>query len=331
MGYATFGQLLQWIERPAQKQVAKHRRELVNLANQARQELYSMYSELKLGINVEECFEVQNFCLDCHNCCSSYTGITLTAEMDGVEAIYVSSDPVRYFSRWREQVTGIRCGSQCHFEAVDQGQVFPFEVDASCCSGKCIAFRPEFAEDNNKPVTIRYSDSTDREHHEKLLLREGQWMKTNYPVKKLALPGAVVLPQLCGPVVVAVIDGDEFREISRYAPWETVPAYSRVKIHGVKPGDRVRVLANRRYHRLYFDDEIIESDNERVWSNLVNYLLMHDQKTDNPNQMNIARGYLADAKRLLVGDKSRTAGGLQENKLVNRPRNIRRSRLWTRR
>ena len=331
MSYTTFGQLLKWLEIPAKQQASRHRAELVRLANQARQELYSMYSDARMSVDVEECFEVQAFCLDCHNCCSTYNGITLTAEMDGVESIHISTSPVRYHSRWREVTDGVKCGNSCQFEAIDQGSVFPFERDASCCSGKCIAFRADSTEDTNKSIRLRYTDTSGEDRHESILLSEGQWMKTNYPVKKLHLPGAVVLPELCGPVAVAVWDGTTFDEISRYSPWERVPSYGRIKIHGVKAGDRVRVRANRRYHDLYFDDEIVESDNQRFWVNLASYIIMHDMITDNPNQMNIANGYLATAKRLLIGDKSRTRGDLMESKMNIGKSTLRRSRLPSRR
>jgi hypothetical protein len=331
MSYATFSQLLKWLEVPAQKQVKLHRRDLVRLANSVRRELYSLYSEVPMNIDVNECFTVQSFCLDCHDCCSSYHGITLTNEMDGLEAIYKSSEPIKYYSRWREQSMGIACGDKCGYEAIDQGAVFPFELDAGCCNGACIAFRAQFAEDNNKEVTIRYTDTAGYDRHEKILIVEGQWMKTTYPVKKLHLPGAIVLPDLCGPVVVGVVKDDTITEISRYAPWEKVPAYRRIKILGVSPGDRVMVHANRKFHDLYFDDEIVETDNERAWVNLANYVIMHDLKNDNPNQMNIARAYLADAKRLLVGDRSRSRGGLQETQFKLHPRKVTRSKLRSRR
>jgi len=331
MSYSTFAQLLKWLEVPAQKQVRNHRGDLVRLANSIRRELYSMYAEVPMNIDVKECFTVQSFCMDCHECSSSYLGITLTNEMDGLEAIYQSSEPIRYYSRWREQSTGIVSGQKCGFEAIDQGAVFPFELDAGVCQGGCIAFRAEFSQDNNKKIVIRYQDTAGKDRHEEILITEGQWMRTTYPVKKLNLPGAVILPDLCGPVVVGVVKSDSITEISRYAPWEKVPAYRRVKIIGVKEGDRVLVHANRKFHELWFDDEIIETDNERAWVNLANYVIMHDLKNDNPNQMNIARTYLADAKRLLVGDRSRSRGGLQETQFKLSPRRVKRSKLVSRR
>jgi hypothetical protein len=331
MSYTTFAQLLKWLEIPAQKQIKSHRRDLVRLANQIRRELYSMYAEVPMNIDVSECFAVQSFCLDCHDCASSYSGITLTNEMDGLESIFLSSEPIKYFSRWREQSMGMSVGTQCRFEAIDQGAVFPFELDAGCCQGCCIAFRAQFSEDNNKEVTVRYTDTAGYDRHEKILLAEGQWMKTTYPAQKFHLPGAIVLPDLCGPVVVGSVSGDTITEISRYAPWERVPAYRRVKILGVEPGQRVLVKANRKFHDLYFDDEIVETDNERAWINLANYVTMHDLKNDNPNQMNIAKAYLADAKRLLVGDRSRSRGGLQETQFKLHPRKVTRSKLASRR
>jgi hypothetical protein len=331
MGYQTFGWLLKSLEIAAGNTVKDHRASLVRLANSVRQELYLMHSEVRTVMDVDECFTVQRFCLDCHECASSYAGITLTNEMHGVEGIWKSSAPIKYHSRWREESSGIETGAKCTWEAIDQGAIFPFEVDASC-SGSCIHFRAVESADTNKVVVFRYVDSNGTERTENIKLSDSSWTRSNYPVKKLILPGAVALPgQLCGGVRVAVIKDDSITELARYAPWEQVPSYRRIKILGAQPGDRVRVKANRKYHPLWFDDEIIESDNERGFINLANYIILNDSKSEDPNQVGRAMHFYNEAKKKFLGEKARDRGGYAEEKFNLQPRRPRRSRLLSRR
>ncbi len=327
MGYQTFGWLLKVLEEPAGKQVKHHRPALVKLANAVRHEMYLVHSSIRTMMDVDECFTVQNFCLDCHDCASSYTGITLTNEMQGVEGIWKSSMPIRFHSRWREEVTGIETGSKCTWEAIDQGSVFPFEVDGSC-AGSCISFKATEPQDVNKDLLFRYEDTTGADRIDSIKLTNEAWVRTNYPVKKPKMPGAVTLPDdLCGGVKVAVIKDDVITELARYAPWERVPGYRRIKIVGAAAGERVRVRANRKYHPLWFDDEIIESDNERALINFANYVILNDSKSDDPNQIPRAMHYLSEAKAKLLGDKSRDRGGYQEEKFDLHRKTPRRSRL----
>jgi len=107
MGYATLGQMLQWIEKPSGKTIKDNRCELVELANRIRQHFYLLYETVPLYLDGEECFMVEEFPLDC-NCKETFFGITLPDEYETVEAIWKNDIPIKMFDKWREYRDGIK-------------------------------------------------------------------------------------------------------------------------------------------------------------------------------------------------------------------------------
>jgi hypothetical protein len=172
MGYATFGQMLQWIEAPLAKKVSDNRCEMVEYANRIRQHFYLLYETTPLYMDGEECFCVEEFPLDC-NCKETFLGITLPAEYQTVEAIWKNDTPIKMYDKWREYRDGIRssCNCPCRYEMVDIENFFPTERELSPCgTNKFVKFMANNSKDCGKKLTVRYIDANGKSLSEQSLL-----------------------------------------------------------------------------------------------------------------------------------------------------------------
>ncbi len=327
MGYETFGTLLEWIAGPSGKTVRDNRCELVTLANRIRQHTYLLYETIPLHLDGEECFQVEEFPLDC-NCSEVYHGITLPVEYETVEAIWRNDVPIKLFDKWREYRTGIKDACSCRLSATDIESFFPTERELAPCGTCChVKFKAENCDDEGKILTVRYIDSTGHEK-EDLIELANHYVKTSKRVLMIKPRGGVVLPKgMIGSIIVA---DENDRILSNYSPFESVPSYRRLKINGVCCGDQVLVKASRRFHPLFFDTDVIETDNRLAYEEFAKFFRFNDSKSTDPAELAKAQNHAINGQKYLLGEKSRHRGKgtISQVRLNHGPKN--RSALRTR-
>jgi len=304
MGYATLGQMLQWLEKPAGKTVKDNRCELVELANRIRQHFYLLYEDLPLFMDGEECITVEEFPLDC-NCKETYMGITLPDEYQTVEAIWKNDVPIKMFDKWREYRDGVQSTCSCELAMWDIENFFPTERELIC--GKCsyVKMLVRNPADVGKTAIIHYIDSNDQDRTDEILLTQ-DYVRTSSWVKRINPRGGVILPpHMVGAVIIADEGG---RILSEYPPNITVPAYRRMKLTGVCCGDQVLVKASRRFRPLYFDTDVIETDNRLAIEEAARYFRYNDNTQADLQYEAKAATHSANAKFYLLGEKSRQRG-----------------------
>ena len=122
-------------------------------------------------------------------------------------------------------------------------------------------------------------------------------------------------PNLVGAVVIADAKG---RILSEYSPNIVVPSFRRVKIVGVCCGDQVLVKASRRFKPLYFDTDVIETDNRLAIEETAKYFRYNDNTQADLQYQAKASSHAANAKFYLLGEKSRHRGkGTISNMRIN--------------
>lgn len=303
--FTTVGVALAWYSGFKSKPVSQHRKFLLEQLNDSRQLLYSMYKDMPLFEDDQECFCVHQFAQDCGSCENTYLGITLPDSMISAAAIWWSDVPVKMNSQWREYKTGIMPSDRCRLESYAQANrvATHSEIAPLGCASK-LAFISELAADDGKTVTVRYFDVAGQVREDTLELKAGE--KVSFSSSALGIPDrGIVLPSdLVGSVALVQASGDhEGRELGKYAPHEVVPSYQRIKLTGVCENDVVLVRGARRFTPLYFDTDVVETDNRLVWENAVHHL--EHNRASNPESINKATYHAQTIKELLDGDKSR--------------------------
>lgn len=305
MGYATLGQALYWIEEPFGLTVKENRCELVEKLNRIRQHFYLLYGELDLFMDGEECITIEEFPLDC-NCKETYTGFTLPPEYEGVEAIWKNDVPIKMFDKWREYREGIKSACSTKLAMYDIEDFFPTERELSPC-GSCsyVKVKAQDAKDCGKLVKITYRDSAGQEHTDDIVLAS-EYNRTSRKVLRINPRGGVILPNnLVGAVWIADESG---RILSEYDPSQTVPSYRRMKVTGVCAGDQVLVKANRRFKPLYFDTDVIETDNRLAIEEAARYFKFNDSNRGDQAYEVKSAAHSANARFYLLGEKGRHRG-----------------------
>lgn len=320
MGYATVGQALKWLEQPAGKTVKDNRCELVELLNRIRQHFYLLYGQLDLFMDGEECITVQEFPLDC-SCKESFLGITLPPEYDGIEAIWKNDVPIKMYDRWREYRDGIKSACSTQLAMYDVAEFFPTERELSPC-GSCsyVRLKIQNVKDEGKIAIIRYTDANGQQHEDEITLSQ-DYNKTSRQVRRINPRGGVILPtDLVGAVYIAGSDG---RILSEYDPHQTVPSYRRLKLTGVCDGDQVLVRANRRFRPLYFDSDVIETDNRLAIEEAARYFRYNDSTRGDQSYEQKSATHAANAKFYLLGEKGRHRGHatISQIRLSHGPKN----------
>lgn len=309
MGYTTLGQMLSWLEQPTGLTVRDNRQELVEIANDVRREMFNMYQDVPLFLDAEECFEIKKFPRDCNNCDESYLGFTLNEGMQTPEASWVNSSPVAMYSKWRSTHVGLPpgAGNDCKLEMHDVGAIFPTQMDLPLNECHHLKVMTDSAEDEamGESVTLNFKNDRNELVEEHLLLKR-EYVRTEQMARALATPGGVRLPHgLCGAVRLALDDGTI---IAEYAPWQVVPAFRRMQVLGVCEGDHISVRAAREFVPLYFDYDVVETDNKRALVNGALYLRYNDSVNTEPGYAEKATGHFLHMQRLLLGEKSRDFG-----------------------
>lgn len=317
----TLAQMIALLEQPLQERAGRNRQLLVDAANRIRQMFYNLYREFEMEVDVTECFEVQCFSDNaCVNCNSTYYGVTLPAHMQTVESAWDNSGtPFDLYSKWRETKTGIKPRLDCQLASYDRPGTFPTERDLT--QATAVAVQPVKPEDAGKTVEVTYIDIAGEMQREALTLQ----MNGGTATTKLAVGiKSVVLPTLYGPV--RLFQTCDNRLLSEYIPGELVPSYKRVKITGVEKGGQVLIRASRQFVPVYWDTDIVETDNQEAIINAGYYVFYSGSgpETAMMNKAEFHRGRMRDA---LQGEAARNIGLNRENTTGRFGPPVRRSRL----
>lgn len=320
MGFTTLGQALKWIEEPFGMTVKENHCELVDKLNRIRQHFHLLYGEVDLFMNGEECLTIQEFPLDC-NCRETYLGITIPPEYEAIEAIWKNDVPIKMYDKWREYRDGIKSTCSCKLEMYDMEEFFPTEREISPCGASTfIKMKAENPDDYGKIAIIRYKDANGQQNEDEIKLGEG-YVRTSRQVKRINPRGGVILPNdLVGAVFIAEENG---RILSEYSPSQTVPSFRRLKITGVCKGDQVLVKANRRFTPLYFDTDVIETDNRLAIEECARYFRYNDNTSGSQIYEQKSATHAANAKFYLLGEKGRHRGHatISQLRLSHGPKN----------
>lgn len=307
MSYTTFGTLLDWLQEPTGQTVRDNRPELVRKANDIRQHFYMLYEKVQMFMDIEECFCVQKFFSHCDPCRGDYFGITLPSYMQQIEKMAVSGLPVTLFNKWREYNAGFVGRAGCRIEATDMGDGFCTELDIGICPMpvKFMVLNPR---DCNKSVRVSYYDEAGKDATESFKLSM-TYQATQTRVSRFKHPAAIVFSApLEGGCVIALCD-ERSTIISEVYPGETIPSLRRHKLSGVCAGDVVQLRASRRYSPLYFDHDIVETDNKQAFVEMaLSFKFTRSQSTD-PQVLQKGSWHEGRAKAYLLGEKARDEGG----------------------
>lgn len=278
---------------------------LTEITNAIRQFFYSWYAELPVALDADECFQVQTFCVDCNRCDDVYRGITLPRHIETVEAMWFNNYTVQLFDRWRTWQQGMGEPHECNLAKYDVGHAFPTERDLIPNQPRVLWVKPMNSADRGKTVTIRGTAITGSPFEETLTLG-AEPVKTTLPLRSIAKPGGVVKEPTVGRVIIGEDDG---RILSYYAPDETVPAYTRIKITGLPAGCQfVNIRAARRFVELFDDFDVVETGNQNVWEAMARYLRLSKKPVKDADELRSMASDLSLAQKLMLGDKSRQTG-----------------------
>ena len=320
----TLEHMLSLLEGPLQVKVSRDRQRLVDAANRIRQMFYNLYREVELEVDVTECFELQCFKgKHCVACSDDYTGVTLPPHMNTVEAAWYERQPLNLYSKWRETKVGLKPSNDCVMASYDVPGVFPTERDISVCDGSLVSVQALDPADAGKRVEITYVDPSGKTQRESLELPKSGALPTSdlaIAIKSVVLPngrvGVVKLKQAC-----------DDRVLSEYLPYERVPSYRRVKITGVCPHNQVLLTANRQFQPVFWDTDIVETDNQEAIINAGHYVLYADSGADRAmmEKAGFHRSLMTEA---LKGEASRNIGLNRENTTGRFGPPVRHSRLF---
>jgi hypothetical protein len=327
MGYCTFNTMLKWLEEPAGKSLRENRVALTTLANKVRQHFYLIYERVQMFMDVEECICIQTFNEDCRSCERTFRGITLPAGMHQLEGIIVSGSAISMQGRWRTYQVGV-VPKNCRTETFDLGDGFCTERDFGSCAHP-IKFIAEKPDDCGKVVKVSYYDENKVLQVEEIVLGI-EYKSTSAAAIGFARPGGISLPNdLKGGVTVALCD-ESSKILSNFMPWETIPNYKRIRINGVADGDVVKITGSRRFHELYYDGDIVETDNRLAIEQAARGFIHRDSNSAEPTLIGKAALHFGNAEKYLLGEKARDEGGGVVRKFEFGSRIMRRSRLTRR-
>lgn len=279
---------------------------LLDVINAIRREWYSWYQTTTLFIDVEECFEVQNFCEDCRTCAVSYRGITLPREYGAVEAMWWQDAPVALFDRWRQWQKGMAyrdCGLEKHVMADN----FPTERDILPRRPRKLKVVALSWGDSGKSVILKFRDIDGREVTETLALDgPGKPVFTENVASQISRPSGVIKQATNGAVLLGCDDG---RILSIYAPDETLPQYQRIKITGLPSScEQVFIRAARMFAPVFDDNHVVESDNQLAWEKMAQAVKIGRKPARDANEIRAESANRIQAREMLLGDKSRAIG-----------------------
>jgi hypothetical protein len=301
MGYARFADVKQWVAEPYG---STDDARIVNVVNRIRQWLYDTYPTFFR--DAVECFEVQEFPVQCNPCGQTYAGVTLPRHMQQVEAIWIQNRPIPMFSFWREYQRGIEERMECGLREIDQGSNFCTERDfppgerAHKVKVLCVDRR-----DEGKTLILHGTDYTGADFEQTISLHQ-QYTLSTVPLLGLSRTNGIVKEPTVGCVIVSQEDG---RILTRIAPDETVPSYRRIKIVGLPRGcQQVNILASRRYTPLFNDFDVVESDNNSGFQEMARYFRLNEKPVKTSDDLRTIQLAITQARQFFEGQKQREVG-----------------------
>ena len=325
----TLGTWLKWLETPLQTSITREKSRMIDQANKIRRMFYDLYNEFEVEVDVEECFQVQNFGHCGERCDKDTAGITLPSYMNNVEAAWVQGCPLSLYSKWREYKVGVKTSPDCRRAVYDMPGRFATERDPLPAGAlACVQLLAKDPADAGKKVKVIYkaAEGTKAEYVE--LTRSGYKKLSSMASRILEV---VLPPDLRGSVVIAQADTAEtdIRILSEYSPYEHVPSYRRIKITGLCGDEVVVVRASRQYTDVFSDDDIVETDNRIAVEHAARYLFYSESGTGT-DLLTKAAFHREMMKDSLRGMSSRDSGVNKEGAFLYGPP-ARRAGLWSQR
>jgi len=274
------------------------RLEVVEYVNKYRLLLFTDYDKFKLFDDTFHCICVQSFK---HECVDEYQGFTLPNNIMGAVAVYSYGIPLKLRSRWREAHTGIGVNPQGRVEAVQMAEVFATERDLQKISK--IKLFTENEKDEGKKVYVEVIDAANKQRRICFTLIHDGFAVSPVKVRKIL---SVSLPSgRSGSLMLAQQDG---YELSIYDPWETVPAYRRMKVKSNCCKGTVLVQGTMNPgQKVYFDHDIVEVGNALIIEEAGRFFKYGESTTDK-KEIETAEYHLAKMKEYLVGEIARNRG-----------------------
>lgn len=329
-GYATVQESLVWF---SEETGQKPRQEQLTNLNDARRFFYSVHQRLRLDFYIEACFCVKQFCQSCFTCGTGenlvYDGISLPNEMEQIEAGWVNDRPIPMYDKWFEYKHGIKMSGSSSLKFIDMGGDFPLEQDWGCNRCAKLKFIALEEKDCNKVVTVRYVAPGGEDRIEQVKLSTGGSCIEGI-AEKIHRPGGIVLPTgLEGGVIVQEAKTGQL--LARLHPRITVPSFRRVKLTGACDGGQIYIRATRKYTDLYFDWEVVETDNKLALLDAHRYLKAVGVASTDPGWMQKAALHNKNVENYLAGANQRSDGGGTVRSINILPAENRRSGLRSRR
>jgi hypothetical protein len=302
MSYCTFADAKEFVKEGAG---TCDDAELAKIVNTIRQHWHFWYADLPLFLDAVSCFAVHRYWLSCNDCSNSYCGITLPRDFQTIEAAWFNDYPIELRSSWREFQTGISPECACSLQKLDMPGQFSTFLDIPSATHRRLKVMCFNKADEGKRLLIRGIDLLDRPYAWDVKLTMAVQLS---PIEfKLINPqGGILKDRTVGRVIV---QDDESRTLGIYEPDETLPAYRRVKITGIPDGCSViNIRAARRYFPLYDNDDVVETDNAVAFDAMSRYLRLNRKSSKTQAELIVEKDYLATARALMIGEKSRDRG-----------------------
>jgi hypothetical protein len=246
------------------------RTEVVEYLNKFRVLLHTEYEKFKLFDDTFHCICVQNFVEETGN---PYQGFTLPGNILGPKVVFAYGQPLRLRSRWRESHNGIGVTSLGRVEAFLMAERFATERDIKKITK--IKLYTEHEKDAGKKVHVEVIDAANRQRRIEFTLMHDGWAVSPVKIRKIL---SVSLPVRSGSVLLAQQDG---YELSLYDPWETAPAYQRMKLAKQCPAGTIIVQGTNNPRKgVYFDHDIVEVGNSLVIESAGKFFKYGETTTD---------------------------------------------------
>ena len=284
------------------------RAEVIEYLNKYRQLLYSMYSKFHLFDDVFHCINIERFCQPCVNDCAGgeYFGFTLPNDVSGAEVVYRYGFPLTLHSRWRESHTGIGVDTTTgHIAAVLMAEQFPTERDITTVGRLRVG--AEHVDDTGKVMYVEGLDASGGRVKVRFTLVGDGFAVSR--VKFSRVLSVTLPPERKGSVTLM----DAGRKVlSIYTPCESVPVYRRMKVPEGCGCQTVLVQGNKKFYRIYFDNDIVEVGNQLIIEAAGRWF-KYGETTTETKELQRATFDRAEIGNLLAGDVSRQQGAAKQD------------------
>ena len=309
MGFASTKQGIAWLAQDMGRKPDRDREEVLNRLNDVRRLFYTLFQRIRLNFYIEACFPVKTMYENCtgEDCeAKTYAGITLPQDMEQIEAIWSGVTPLPIYNNWYEYKQGIKSELSQKPRSIDMGGDHPLPIDWKPSLGVHPKFIGTSNQDNGKIISVSYINQNREITSEQLPLMDSG-IGTTGIARGIRRPGGIVLPSdLVGGVVVQ--DSMTGAFLGHLHPKVSVPAFRRIKLTGLCEGDFVAVRATRRYAEVYYDWEVIETDNKLAIMEAYRYLKIMEVNSSDAQWLAKARVHLENATQYLAGDNYRSEG-----------------------